>query len=126
MALYNDVLMEHFLNPRNAGAMDAPDAVGEAGTDRCGDIMKLYLKVADGKITDVRCETYGCSVAIAAGSVTSELLKGRTLAEALALKNAQIAEVLGGLPEEKLHCSVLAEDAVKAAVNDYRRKYNGV
>lgn len=117
---YNETVLEHFRNPRNVGKLEHPDAVGEAGNARCGDIMKLCLQITEeGVITDVRFNAYGCGAAIAAGSMTTELLLGKTLEEAKRLTNQAVVEALGGLPEEKLECSLLAEQALAAALEDY-------
>lgn len=122
MALYSETVMEHFRNPRNVGVLADADGVGEVGNARCGDIMKLYLKIKDEKIEDVSFETFGCASAIASSSMATELIKGRPVAEALTLTNQAVAEALEGLPAHKLHCSVLAEEAVKAAIEDYYEK----
>ncbi len=125
MALYTDTVMDHFMNPRNVGQIENPDGVGEVGNAKCGDIMRMYLRIADGRITDVKFETFGCGSAIASSSMATELIRGKTIDEALAVTNRQVVEALGGLPAHKLHCSVLAEEAVKAAVKDYYDK-NGI
>lgn len=125
MALYSDKVMEHFTNPHNVGKMENADGVGEAGNARCGDIMKMYLKVDDGVITDVKFNTFGCASAIASSSMATDMIKGKPIDEALNLTNQAVAEALDGLPPIKMHCSVLAEDAVKAAVKDYYDK-NGI
>ena len=122
MALYSDKVMDHFMNPRNVGEIADADGVGEVGNAKCGDIMKMYLKIKDGKIDDVKFETFGCASAIASSSMATELIKGKTIDEALAVTNKQVVDELDGLPAHKLHCSVLAEDAIKAAVRDYREK----
>lgn len=119
MALYTDTVMDHFLRPRNVGEMENPDGVGEVGNAKCGDIMKMYLRVEDGRIADVKFETFGCGSAIASSSMATEMIRGKTLDEALAVTNKQVVEALGGLPAHKLHCSVLAEEAIKSAVKDY-------
>ena len=116
--------MDHFTNPRNVGKMDDADGVGEVGNAVCGDIMKIYLKVEDGVITDVKFNTFGCGSAIATSSMATEMIKGKKIEEALELSNKAVVEALDGLPAHKLHCSVLAEEAVKAAVKDYYDKNN--
>ena len=125
MALYTETVMDHFKNPRNVGAIENADGVGEVGNAKCGDIMKIYLKIKDNVIEDVRFETFGCGSAIASSSIATEMIKGRTIDEALALTNREVVDALGGLPAHKLHCSVLAEEAVKSAVRDYYDK-NGI
>ncbi len=125
MALYSEKVMDHFRNPRNVGVIEDADGVGEVGNAVCGDIMKIYLKIRDGVIEDVKFETFGCGSAIASSSMATELIKGQPLSEALTLTNKAVAEALDGLPAHKLHCSVLAEEAVKAAVKDYYDK-NGI
>ena len=125
MALYSDKVMDHFKNPRNVGILEHPDGVGEVGNAVCGDIMKIYLQIKDDIITDVKFETFGCGSAIASGSMATELIKGKPGSEALELSNKAVAEALDGLPAHKLHCSVLAEEAIKAAINDYYDK-NGI
>ena len=122
MALYSEMVMDHFRNPRNVGALENPDGVGEAGNPVCGDIMKIYLRVEDEVITDVKFETFGCGSAIASSSMATELIRGRPVSEALALTNKAVAEALGGLPAHKLHCSVLAEEAIKKAIKDYEQR----
>ena len=119
MALYSDKVMEHFRNPQNVGVLEDADGIGEVGNPVCGDIMKIYLKIADDVITDVRFETFGCGSAIASSSMATELIKGKPLADALALTNKAVTEALDGLPAHKLHCSVLAEEAIKKAIRDY-------
>ena len=125
MALYSEKVMDHFRNPRNVGKLDHPDGVGEVGNAKCGDIMKMYLKINDNVIEDAKFETFGCGSAIASSSMATELIKGKTIDEALAVTNKQVVDALGGLPAHKLHCSVLAEEAVKSAVKDYYDK-NGI
>lgn len=122
MALYSDIVMEHFRNPRNVGRMENADGVGEVGNARCGDIMTIYLKINDNIISDVKFETFGCGSAIASSSMATELIKGKPLDEALQLTNKAVAEALAGLPPHKMHCSVLAEEAIKAAIQDYYDK----
>ena len=125
MALYSEKVMDHFRNPRNVGRMENPDAVGEVGNAKCGDIMTIYLKIDDDVVTDVSFETFGCGSAIASSSMATELIKGKPLSEVLQVTNAAVAEALDGLPAHKMHCSVLAEEAIKAAVKDYYDK-NGI
>ena len=119
MALYSETVMDHFRNPRNVGVIEDADGVGEAGNAVCGDIMKIYLEIEDSTVADVRFETFGCGSAIASSSMATELIKGRPLSEVLTLTNKAVAEALDGLPAHKLHCSVLAEEAIRAAVQDY-------
>ena len=119
MSLYSDTVMDHFRNPRNVGSIDDADGVGEVGNAKCGDIMKIYLKIEDNIITDVKFETFGCGSAIASSSMATEMIKGKPVDEALELSNKAVAEALDGLPAHKMHCSVLAEEAIKAAVLDY-------
>ena len=125
MALYSDKVMDHFRNPRNVGVIEDADGVGEAGNPVCGDIMKIYLKIDDNVITDVKFETFGCGSAIASSSMATELIKGKPIDEAAALTNKAVTEALDGLPIHKLHCSVLAEEAIKLALKDYYDK-NGI
>ena len=125
MALYSEKVMDHFRNPRNVGVIEDADGIGEVGNAKCGDIMKIYLKIRDGIVEDVKFETFGCGSAIASSSMATEMIKGRPLAEALRLSNRAVAEALDVLPAHKLHCSVLAEEAIKAAVRDYYEK-NGI
>ena len=125
MALYTDTVMDHFMNPRNVGEIADADGVGEVGNAKCGDIMKMYLKIKDNRIEDVKFETFGCGSAIASSSMDTEMVKGKTVDEALAVTNKQVVDALGGLPAHKLHCSVLAEESIKAAVKDYYDK-NGI
>ena len=119
MALYTDTVMDHFMHPRNVGEIADADGVGEVGNAKCGDIMKMYLKIKDGKIEDVKFETFGCGSAIASSSMATEMIKGKPLTEVMGLTNRAVAQALDGLPAHKLHCSVLAEEAVKAALKDY-------
>ena len=124
MALYSDIVMDHFSNPRNVGEIENADGVGTVGNSKCGDIMRMYLKVDDnGVITDCKFKTFGCGAAIATSSMATEMIKGKTLKEALKLTNKAVAEALDGLPPVKMHCSLLAEEAVKAAVEDYMKKH---
>ena len=125
MALYSEKVMDHFRSPRNVHSLDYPDGVDEVGNAKCGDIMKIYLQIENDIITDVKFETFGCGSAIASSSMATELIKGKPVSEALALTNKAVAEALDGLPAHKLHCSVLAEEAIKAAVRDYYEK-NGI
>lgn len=122
---YSDKVMEHFMNPRNVGEIPDADGIGNVGNPVCGDIMRMYIKVKDGVITDVKFKTFGCGAAIATSSIATELIKGKTIEEALDLTNKAVAEALGGLPPVKMHCSVLAEEAVQAAIDDYLRKTTG-
>ena len=125
MALYTETVMDHFRNPRNVGELPDANGVGEVGNAKCGDIMKIYLKVSDdGIIEDVKFKTFGCGAAIATSSMATEMVKGKSLEEALALTNKEVVDALGGLPAHKLHCSVLAEEAVKSAVQDYYERNN--
>ena len=124
MALYSDKVMDHFRNPRNVGKIENADAVGEVGNAVCGDIMKIYLKIDNDIITDVKFETFGCGSAIASSSMATELIKGRPVSEALELSNKAVAEALDGLPAHKMHCSVLAEEAIKKALLDYYTRNN--
>ena len=119
MALYSETVMDHFRNPRNVGVIENADGVGEVGNANCGDIMKIYLKIDNDIITDVKFETFGCGSAIASSSMATEMIKGKPVSEALTLSNKAVAEALDGLPAHKLHCSVLAEEAIRAAVKDY-------
>ena len=117
--MYTEQVMEHFANPRNVGEIADADGIGEVGTAKCGDIMKMYIKVEDGRIKDVKFKTYGCGSAIATSSIATEMIMGKTIEEALALSNKAVVEALGGLPAHKIHCSVLAEQSIKAAIADY-------
>ena len=125
MALYSDKVMDHFTNPRNVGKIDDADGVGEVGNAQCGDIMKIYIKVENDIITDVKFNTFGCASAIASSSMATEMIKGQPISKALELSNKAVVEALDGLPAVKIHCSVLAEQAIKAAVRDYYDK-NGI
>ena len=122
--LYSEKVMDHFQNPRNVGKMEDADGVGEVGNAKCGDIMRMYIKVDDGIISDVKFNTFGCGSAIATSSMATEMIKGKKIEDALELSNKAVVEALDGLPPAKLHCSVLAEEAVKAAVKDYYDKNN--
>lgn len=119
MALYSDIVMDHFMHPRNVGEIENPDGVGQVGNAKCGDIMKMYLKIRDNVIQDVKFETFGCGSAIASSSMATEMIKGKTVDEALAVTNRQVVDALGDLPAHKLHCSVLAEESIKSAIKDY-------
>ena len=125
MALYSDKVMDHFQHPRNVGKIDDADGIGEVGNAKCGDIMRMYIKVKDDVITDCKFNTFGCGSAIATSSMATELIKGKPISEALELSNKAVVEALDGLPAHKSHCSVLAEEAVRAAVKDYYDK-NGI
>lgn len=122
MALYSEKVMDHFRNPRNVGVIEDADGVGEIGNAKCGDIMKVYLKIDGDIITDAKFETFGCGSAIASSSMATEMIKGKPVSEALALTNKAVAEALDGLPDYKMHCSVLAEQAIKNAIDDYYKK----
>ena len=122
--LYSEKVMDHFRNPRNVGEIPDADGIGEVGNAKCGDIMKMYLKIDNGIITDAKFETFGCGSAIATSSMATELIKGKPVEEALALSNKAVVEALDGLPAHKLHCSVLAEEAVRAAVKDYYDRHS--
>jgi len=117
--MYSDKVMDHFANPRNVGELEDANAVGEVGNAKCGDIMKIYMKIENGVIEDVKFKTYGCGAAVATSSMATEMVKGKTVEEALALTNRAVADALDGLPPVKMHCSVLAEEAIKAALTDY-------
>ena len=121
--LYNNTVMDHFMNPRNMGDLKDADGVGEVGAAACGDIMKISLKIKDGKIEDARFKTFGCGSAIASSSMATELIKGRTVEEAMTFSNQEVVDALGGLPPVKIHCSVLAEEALKAALEDYIKRH---
>ena len=125
MALYSEKVMDHFRNPRNVGVIENADGVGEVGNAKCGDIMKIYLKIENDIIVDVKFETFGCGSAIASSSMATELIIGKPVSEAMKLTNKAVAEALDGLPAHKLHCSVLAEEAIKLALKDYYEK-NGI
>ncbi len=124
MALYSEKVMEHFLNPQNVGVIEDADGVGEVGNAKCGDIMKMYLKIDNEVISDVKFETFGCASAIASSSMATEMIKGKPVAEAMLLTNKAVAEALDGLPPHKMHCSVLAEEAIQSALEDYEKKKN--
>ena len=120
--MYSEKVMDHFANPRNVGEIENPDGVGEVGNPVCGDIMRMYLKIEDNRIVDAKFKTFGCGAAIASSSMATELVKGKTLEEAWEISNKAVAEALEGLPPIKMHCSVLAEEAIHTAINDYRVK----
>ena len=122
MALYSEKVMDHFRNPRNVGVLEDANGIGEVGNAKCGDIMKIYLKIVDGIVADVKFETFGCGSAIASSSMATELIKGKPLSDALTLTNQAVTEALDGLPAHKIHCSVLAEEAIKRAVLDYYKR----
>lgn len=120
--MYSEKVMEHFSNPRNVGELTDANAIGEVGNEKCGDIMKMYLKIEKGIIEDVKFKTFGCGAAVATSSMATELIKGKTIEEALKLTNKAVAEALDGLPPVKMHCSVLAEQAVRSAISDYYKR----
>ena len=122
MALYSEKVMDHFRNPRNVGVIEDANGIGEVGNAKCGDIMKMYLKIEDDVIQDVKFETFGCGSAIASSSMATELIKGKPISEAMKLTNKAVAEALDGLPAYKMHCSVLAEEAIQAALEDWRSR----
>jgi len=119
---YSDKVKDHFFNPRNVGEIEFPDGVGEVGSPACGDIMKMQIKVEDGKISDVKFKTFGCAAAVATSSIATEIIKGADISDALRLTNQAVVDALDGLPKEKIHCSVLVEQAIKAAVADYQNR----
>ncbi|MBO4831944.1 MAG: Fe-S cluster assembly scaffold protein NifU [Oscillospiraceae bacterium] len=122
MALYSDKVMDHFRNPRNVGVLEDANGIGEVGNAKCGDIMKMYLKIEDDIVKDVKFETFGCGSAIASSSMATELIKGKPVSEVKELTNKAVAEALDGLPAYKMHCSVLAEEAIQAALEDYQKR----
>lgn len=123
--MYNKTVMEHFTNPRNVGEIEDADGIGEVGSPQCGDIMKIFLRIENDVIKDIKFKTFGCASAIASSSIMTEMVKGKTIEEALKLTNKDVVEKLGGLPAPKIHCSVLAEDAIREAIKNYRQKQNG-
>jgi nitrogen fixation NifU-like protein len=120
--MYSEKVMDHFMNPRNVGEIENADGVGQVGNPVCGDIMKMYLKIENNVIVDAKFKTFGCGAAVATSSMSTELIKGKTVDEALKVTNKAVAEALDGLPPIKMHCSVLAEEAIRAAINDYKEK----
>ena len=122
MALYSEKVMDHFRNPRNVGVLEDANGIGEVGNAKCGDIMKMYLKIEDDIVQDVKFETFGCGSAIASSSMATELIKGKPVQEAMSLTNKAVAEALDGLPDYKIHCSVLAEEAIRSALEDYQNR----
>lgn len=122
--MYSEIVMDHFTNPRNVGEIPDADAVGQVGNPKCGDIMKMYFKIEDNIIVDVKFKTFGCGSAIASSSMATEMVKGKTVEEALDLSNYEVAKELDGLPPAKMHCSLLAEQAIKSAIFDYAKKHN--
>jgi nitrogen fixation protein NifU and related proteins len=122
--IYTKNVMDHFMNPRNVGEIKDADAIGEVGNAKCGDIMRMYLKIDDNVITDIKFKTFGCGAAIATSSKVTEMVKGMTIEDALKVTNKDVIEALGGLPEIKIHCSVLAEEAIRDAINNYRKKHD--
>ncbi len=124
-SLYSEKVMEHFKNPRNVGEMDNPDGIGHVGNPVCGDIMELYIKVNNSTIVDAKFKTFGCGAAIATSSMVTEMVKGKSIEEALGISNWTVAQALDGLPPIKMHCSVLAEEALKSAIEDYQNKSKG-
>ena len=123
MALYSEKVMDHFRNPRNVGVLEDANGIGEVGNAKCGDIMKMYLKIENDVIQDVKFETFGCGSAIASSSMATELIKGKPVSEAMKLTNKAVAEALDGLPAHKIHCSVLAEEAIRSALEDYEKNH---
>lgn len=119
---YSEKVMEHFMNPKNVGVLEDANGIGEVGNPRCGDIMKMYIKVEDNVIKDIKFQTFGCGAAVATSSMVTELVKGKSLEDALEITNKQVAEALDGLPPLKMHCSNLAEQGVKAAIDDYKKR----
>jgi nitrogen fixation NifU-like protein len=123
--MYSEKVMDHFMNPRNVGEIEDADGVGQVGNPKCGDIMKMYLRIKDGIIEDAKFKTFGCAAAVATSSMATELIKGKTIEEALNLTNKAVAESLDGLPPVKMHCSNLAEEAVRAAIENYKKRLEG-
>ena len=126
MALYSEKVMDHFRNPRNVGVIEDANGIGEVGNAKCGDIMKMYLKIEDGIVQDVKFETFGCGSAIASSSMATEMIKGQPVSEVRKLTNKAVAEALDGLPDYKMHCSVLAEEAIRSALEDYEKRSGGI
>jgi nitrogen fixation NifU-like protein len=124
LSMYTDIVMDHFKNPRNVGELKDANGIGQAGGASCGDLMRLYIRVDDNVVQDARFLIYGCGSAVAAGSMSTELIKGKTVEEALNITNKTVADALGGLPANKMHCSVLAEEVIRKAIEDYRAKTN--
>ena len=124
--MYTEKVMDHFVNPRNTGEIENADGVGEVGNARCGDIMRFYIKVEDERIVDIKFKTFGCGAAIASSSAATEMIMGKTIDEALKITNKMVLESLGGLPNQKVHCSVLAEEALQAAIDDYHKKKENI
>jgi nitrogen fixation protein NifU and related proteins len=122
---YSAKVMDHFMNPRNVGEIESADGIGEVGNPACGDMMRLYLKIEEGRVADAKFRTFGCGAAIASSSMLTEMIKGKTVAEAREITNQAVADALDGLPAVKIHCSVMAEQAVKAALDDYAKKHDG-
>lgn len=120
--MYSEKVMDHFMNPRNVGEIENADGIGQVGNPKCGDIMKMYLKIEDGRIIDAKFKTFGCGAAVATSSMATELVKGKTIDEAIKITNKTVAEALDGLPPIKMHCSNLAEEAIRAAIEDYKKK----
>ncbi len=122
--MYSELVMEHFTNPRNVGVIEDPDGVGKVGNPLCGDVMEMFIKVEDNQIADVKFRTFGCGAAIATSSIATEMIKGKSIEEAVQLTNKAVADALGGLPAQKMHCSNLAADAVRSAIEDYRSNHS--